>query len=98
MLPRLPFFDNLVLSPPGMSVDDFNEPQLRREDAPAVAEAETVLLLGVQGVALSMLRPAGKAQIGGRVIDVVSDGPFIAAGSTLEIVSVAGNRVVVRQI
>ena len=45
-----------------------------------------------------MLRTAGKAQIGGRVIDVVSDGPFIAAGSTLEIVSVAGNRVVVRQI
>ncbi len=98
LLPRLPFFDNLILSPPGMSVDSFSEPQLRREDAPADAEAETALPLGVQGIALSMLRPAGKAQVGDRVIDVVSDGPFIAAGSTLEIVSIAGNRVVVRQL
>jgi membrane-bound serine protease (ClpP class) len=98
LLPRLPFFDSLVLSPPGMGADDFNEPHLRPDDNPAATEAEAALLIGQSGVALSMLRPAGKAQVGDRVIDVVSDGPFIAAGSTLEIVSVAGNRVVVRSV
>jgi membrane-bound serine protease (ClpP class) len=44
------------------------------------------------------LRPAGKAKINGRLIDVVSDGPFIPADRRIEVVEVSGNRVVVREI
>jgi membrane-bound serine protease (ClpP class) len=55
-------------------------------------------LVGQEGTALTVLRPAGKAKIHGRTIDVVSEGPFIPAESRLEVIEVSGNRVVVRQI
>jgi membrane-bound serine protease (ClpP class) len=44
-----------------------------------------------------VLRPAGKAQIGDELIDVVSEGPFISAGRKIEVLTVSGNRVVVRE-
>lgn len=92
LLPSLPFFDSLVLSPPGSAADHGHEPQLRTKDESAAQAA-----IGLQGVALSVLRPAGKAQFGERVLDVISDGPFIPAGSTIEIVSATRTRIVVRQ-
>jgi membrane-bound serine protease (ClpP class) len=55
-------------------------------------------LLGQQGIAVSPLRPAGAADIGGRRIDVVSDGGFIAAGATVEVVRARGARVEVREV
>jgi membrane-bound serine protease (ClpP class) len=92
LLPSLPFLDGLVLSPPGSATDHGNEPQLRTKDESAGQAA-----IGLQGVALSVLRPAGKAQFGDRVLDVISDGPFIPAGSTIEIVSATRTRIVVKQ-
>jgi len=56
------------------------------------------LLVGQEGTAVTGLRPAGKAKIHGRLIDVVSDGPFIPADRRIEVVAVSGNRVVVREI
>jgi membrane-bound serine protease (ClpP class) len=53
-------------------------------------------LRGHRGVALTDLRPAGKAEVGGRVIDVTCDG-FIAAGSRVEVVEESAFRVVVRK-
>lgn len=94
VLPNLPFFESLVLSPPSSGVADADEPRLRPDgDAEAGAIA-----VGQQGVALSILRPSGKAQVGDRVIDVISDGPYIPAGSTIEIVAAGRNRIVVRQV
>jgi membrane-bound serine protease (ClpP class) len=55
-------------------------------------------LVGQEGTALTVLRPAGKAKIHGRTIDVVSEGPYIPAESRLEVIEVSGNRVVVRQV
>ena len=55
-------------------------------------------LMGRQGTAMTVLRPAGKAQIGDEFVDVVSDGPFISAGRKIEVLAVSGNRVVVREI
>jgi membrane-bound serine protease (ClpP class) len=54
--------------------------------------------VGRQGVAMTVLRPAGRAQIGDDFVDVVSEGPFISAGRKIEVLSVSGNRVVVREI
>ena len=49
------------------------------------------------GEHLTVLRPAGKAQIGEEFVDVVSDGPFISSGRKIEVLAVTGNRVVVRE-
>ena len=54
--------------------------------------------LGQEGQALTELRPAGTAQVGGNPIDVVSEGMFIEKGSAVKVVGVHGNRVIVRKI
>jgi membrane-bound serine protease (ClpP class) len=51
---------------------------------------------GDGGIALTDLRPYGKARIGGRRVEVVAEGNFIHRQSPLEVVRVAGNRVEVR--
>jgi membrane-bound serine protease (ClpP class) len=94
VLPTLPFFESMVLSPPGSNTAETAEPRLRPESPPDSGG----ISVGQQGVALSILRPAGKAQMGDRVIDVVSDGPYIPAGSTIEVVSAGRSRIVVRQV
>ena len=55
-------------------------------------------LLGQVGEALTTLRPAGRAQFGEQVIDVVSEGDYIERGERVEVLKVAGNRVVVHQL
>lgn len=54
-------------------------------------------LLGVQGEALTTLRPAGVATFAGERVDVVSDGDFIRAGEHVKVVRVEGRKVVVRR-
>ncbi|MEP6955568.1 MAG: NfeD family protein, partial [Chthoniobacterales bacterium] len=51
---------------------------------------------GAAGKALTTLRPSGKARIADQVVDVVTEGDFIAAGTAVEVVSSDGMRVVVR--
>jgi membrane-bound serine protease (ClpP class) len=94
LLPRVPLFESIVLNPPNHDHD--NEPRI----APELMASGTATssLLGQRGESLSMLRPAGKARINGRMTDVVSDGPFIPEGAALEVVQVTGSRVVVRQV
>ena len=53
-------------------------------------------LVGQRGVALTPLRPAGRAQIGDEPVDVVTEGGFVLKGEAVEVVLVAGNRVVVQ--
>jgi membrane-bound serine protease (ClpP class) len=52
--------------------------------------------LGRQGRAVTVLRPAGIAEIEGERVDVVSDGAMIDAGSAVRVTRVDGNRIVVR--
>jgi membrane-bound serine protease (ClpP class) len=54
------------------------------------------LTRGNRGTALTPLRPAGIASFEGKRIDVVSQGEFVEAGQSVEIVRDDGNRVVVR--
>ena len=95
-LPSIPMFESMVLGPPGSSA----EPQLRPDTGTGASfpVPDTATPIGLQGVAVTMLRPAGKARLNDRVFDVVSDGPFIPADATIEVVAVTGNRVVVRQV
>ncbi len=50
---------------------------------------------GDTGVALTILRPAGIAEFGGRRTHVVSEGPVVEPGVAVRIVSVEGSHVVV---
>lgn len=54
-------------------------------------------LLGREGESASELRPAGFATIGGRRVDVVTEGGMISRGDRIRVVMVEGNRVVVRK-
>ncbi len=54
--------------------------------------------VGATGVADSVLRPAGKVRFEQRVVDVVTEGDFLDAGTSVEVVRREGNRVVVRRI
>ena len=52
--------------------------------------------MGKTGVSLTPLRPSGAVEISGQRLDVVTEGDFIPAGRTVEVVSVEGTRVVVK--
>ena len=52
---------------------------------------------GMQGKSITALRPVGKAEIGGAVIEVITQSEFIESSSILEVVDVSSNRVIVRQ-
>jgi len=54
-------------------------------------------LIGMTGVVLAALRPAGTITVGERRIDAVSDGVFIEKGAPVRILEVHGNRVVVER-
>ena len=53
---------------------------------------------GTEGVSLSMLRPSGKARFSDHVVDVVTQGEFIAAETPIAIVETDGMRVVVKSL
>ena len=93
-LPSLPGFDSMVLGPPGLAMD---EPRLRGGNSSGTVGSGQLVAVGEKGIALTILRPAGKARIENRLFDVVSEGPFISADANLEVVSVSGNRIVVRE-
>ena len=50
---------------------------------------------GQTGRAVTVLRPAGIAEIGGRRLDVVTQGEFIPEGAALRVVTAEGGRIVV---
>ncbi len=55
-------------------------------------------LIGQRGIAATDLRPAGIGQFGDERIDVVSQGPWIEEGKTIEIFRSEGYRHVVREV
>ncbi|MDY3071277.1 MAG: NfeD family protein [Eubacteriales bacterium] len=54
--------------------------------------------LGKTGIAVTVLRPAGAAEIDGKRLDVVTQGEYLEAGTPVEVLRVEGNRIVVRKI
>jgi len=69
-----------------------------RADLGYVAPLDQKKLLGLEGKAITTLRPSGAAEIDGRRIDVVSEGAFIPAGEKIVVDRVEGVRVIVRRI
>ena len=52
-------------------------------------------LIGREGVAQTILRPAGRVSIENKVYDVVSSGDFIAPGEKIRVLEVNGNHIIV---
>ncbi len=90
-LPKIPLFNDMILTPPSAMQDA--APRLRPE-----LVAGTANLVGQTGIAMTLLRPSGKAEINGHLVDVMSEGSFIPEGSLVEVVQCSGNRVVVRKV
>ena len=94
----LKLFSHLTLEPPpvavaaagslagGVSSKDDGEPNTAS------------LSIGDEGVADSMLRPAGRAFFGNEYYDVVTDGSFVDAGARVRIIKLSGTHITVRQI
>ncbi|MCE5197335.1 MAG: hypothetical protein LLG09_09510 [Negativicutes bacterium] len=69
----------------------------KREDGYS-STSDHSALLGKDGIALSLLRPAGIGEFDGQRLDVVSEGRFIEPGTKIRIVETAGSRIVVKPI
>ena len=93
-LGSLPVFNRLMLRPPsGTETID----GIVYSTEPSVEEPQANLAIGDVGVAESFLRPAGKAQFGDELYDVLTDGSFVDPGKSIKVVKVQGNNIVVRE-
>ena len=62
-----------------------------------VSNVNRMELLGRIGQTLTPLRPAGTMLLDGERLDVVSEGNYINADQTVEIIKIEGSRIVVRE-
>jgi membrane-bound serine protease (ClpP class) len=53
--------------------------------------------VGDAGTALTILRPAGKVRLGGRVVTAISEGDFIDRRRDVVVVRIEGDKVFVRE-
>ncbi len=54
-------------------------------------------LLGMKGIVITPLRPAGTVKIGNDKFDVITQGEFVAKGGEVEIIKIEGNKIIVRK-
>ena len=91
-LPRLRFMSGLILVPAagqGSSVLSITAPSESKQ---------TGVRVGDIGRVTSRLRPAGRARFGDAIVDVVATAEFLDVGTSIEIIEIHGNRVVVRSV
>jgi membrane-bound serine protease (ClpP class) len=61
-------------------------------------DPESLQLIGIEGIALTILRPAGFALINEKRVDVVTRGENIIQGEKIRVVDVEGNRIIVEKV
>lgn len=54
--------------------------------------------LGMEGITITPLRPAGSIEVGGDRLDVVTEGGFVSVNSPVKVILVEGGRIVVRPV
>lgn len=87
LLPKLPWFNRVLLAAPAAPASG----TVHR----GVADQSLTALVGRVGTAATVLRPTGAMAIDGERIDVVTEGEFLEPGTTVRVLYVQGNRVVV---
>jgi membrane-bound serine protease (ClpP class) len=83
--PKLPLLHRLMLPTTSAAGTSLAKSTLERP----------LVIAGMIGIARSILRPAGKAEIDGMLVDVVTEGEFLDAGTALRVLDVEGSRIVV---
>ncbi len=95
-LPSIPFLNRLILTPPGYAIAESDGLMLNPSLLSSTTTTFSPVEVGTIGMTASALRPSGKAIFGDKYLDVVSDGAYIDHGSSIEVLRVAGNRIIVR--
>lgn len=72
-----------------------NEPPRDEETVPSTRR-EREQWIGMRGVAVSAMLPAGAIRIGTKTLDAISDGRTIEKGTAVEVVAVRGTHIVVK--
>lgn len=88
IFPKTPVYRQLVLS----------HAQQAEAGYAVQTEDDARHIVGLRGVAETMLRPSGRARIEGRLFDVVTHGEYIDAGRPVQIIEVEGNQTIVKEI
>ena len=65
------------------------------KDAHADAKDTQVVHPGDTGVALTYLRPSGKAEINDERVDVITENQFLEKGTLVKVIDIRGNRIIV---
>jgi len=86
-LPQAPLFNQIFLAPP---TDDELQTISHRE---SLVDLDN--LVGLRGVTTTPLLPGGKARLGNRLLDVISEGQELPRGAEIVVVEVHGNRIIV---
>src|SRR5215470_1753327 len=88
-LPRMSLYRRFALidsNPPGPSLTG----------APRQFATALALVPGMQGTAITVLRPSGKARFSDQVVDVITEGEFITPRTPVTVIQTDGMRVVVK--
>lgn len=89
-LPSIPILNKMILKPPGEEIETSMPASL--------FNSGFVDLLGAMGVAVTPLRPSGKAQFGGQFLDVIAEGDYVSPGGRVQVVEIEGTRIVVKEV
>ena len=75
-------------------------PLLARSDHSSIDAAVAIptLQVGRTGVAISYLRPGGKAQFGSRIVDVLTDGEVVKKGKQVSVIDQIDGDTYVREV
>jgi len=84
LLPRLPILNRMILAQTSAG-----------QATPVDGAAGLAGSVGKAGIASTDLRPAGKVEIEGELLDAVTDGDFIEKDAPIRAVDVSGNRLLV---
>src|SRR5436190_4277821 len=88
-LPNTSFYRRFALM-------DSNPPGPSLAGAPRQFATALALVPGMQGTAITVLRPSGKARFSDHVVDVVTEGEFITPRTPVTVIQTDGMRVVVK--
>lgn len=89
---RIPLFRGIILDP-----DDFSSDEDQAAGESKAQDTFDSVAVGDWGIADSLLRPAGRVKINGRVVDVISDGTFVEPGASVRVVKINGNVITVTE-
>jgi membrane-bound ClpP family serine protease len=95
----MPFLNRLGLppAPSALAVETSAPDAALVASGLAPAAAPHGVAVGARGVAVSPLRPSGRARFGDEYLDVLTDGDFVDSGRAVRIVEIRGSLIVVEE-